>query len=376
MYIFKPFYFALFVVIIAAACKGQGFTYKAVPSNYIPRLDQKYISDIKQLQDSAVDLTNFLPKDYVLNGTVDYTNELQKGINLNKVVLMPNFPVMTSGIYLNSGSTVIFRDSSLLLMLPSSQVWYQVIGINNVHDVKVYFPRIKGDRMRHIGMEGEWGFGIAITNSKNVKIIQPIVSNCWGDGIYINDLAKNQEFGNIFIDGAWLDNNRRNGISIIDGSNISIINSLISNTNGTMPSSGIDIEPNNGNGELKKITLNNITTYNNAEYGILTVLVGFANASKKDVTIEINNCIDDGSNYGMGYVFDLPHRHLINATGEINILNPIWKNSRSSGLKLPVYSSSNNVVLKFKNATIVQDGEKRAFSNRNLIKNTEKIIFN
>jgi len=376
MYILKSFYFASVVVIISAACKGQTFSYKTVPFDYIPRLDQQYTTDVKHLQDSAADLTNFLPKNYVLDGTVDYTNELQKGINLNKVVLMPNFPIMTSGIYLNTGSTVIFRDSSSLLMVASNQVWYQVIGINNVHDVKVYFPRIKGDRIRHIGTKGEWGFGIAITNSKNVRIIQPIISNCWGDGIYINDLAKNKGSGNIFIDGAWLDNNRRNGISIIDGSNISIINSLISNTNGTMPSSGIDIEPNNGNGELKEISLNNITTYNNAEYGILTVLVGFVSASKKNVDIEINNCIDDGSNYGMGYYFDLPNRDFINANGEINIINPIWKNNRSSGLKLPVYSSSNNILLKFKNATIIKNGEKHAFSDRNLVKNTRKITFN
>ncbi len=376
MYILKSFYFVFVVVIIAAACKGQAFSYKRVPSDYIPRLDQQYTTDVKHLQDSAVDLTNFLPKNYVLDGTVDYTNELQKGINLNSVVLMPNFPIMTSGIYLNTGSTVIFRDSSSLLMVPSSQAWYQVIGINNVHDVKVYFPRIKGDRIRHIGTKGEWGFGIAITNSKNVRIIQPIISNCWGDGIYINDLAKNQESGNIFIDGAWLDNNRRNGISIIDGSNISIINSLISNTNGTMPSSGIDIEPNNGNGELKDIMLNNITTYNNAEYGILTVLVGFVSVSKKNVGIEISNCIDDGSNYGMGYFFDLPNRKFINAGGEIDVLNPIWKNSRSSGLKLPVYSSNNKIVLKFQNALIIKDGKKHVFSDRNLQKNTEQIIFN
>src|SRR5690242_19873414 len=87
---------------------------------------------------------------------------------------------------------------------------------------------------------------------------------------------------NIFIDGAWIDNNRRNGISVIDGNNIKISNSVISNTNGTLPMSGIDIEPNNGFGELKNINIENVTTFNNSKFGILISLAFFVNRSQKN----------------------------------------------------------------------------------------------
>ena len=351
------------ILILTIGCKGQVFQYKTVPVTYRPAVNPAYNSEVQILQNSAADLTQYLPLDYVTDGSVDYTKQLQTGIDVNRVVLMPDFPVMISGVHLRNQSTVIFQKNSQILMAPSSLVWYQVLEINNVHDVNVFFANIKGERSQHIGTKGEWGFGIAIESSKNIRIINPVVSDCWGDGIYINNKSSpgqkiNSEFNNIFIDGARLDNNRRNGISIIDGTNITIINSVISNTNGTMPTSGIDIEPNNGKGELKNITIDNVTTFNNGSFGIIVSLTSFVNEKQKDINLTIKNCTDDGSNYGMGYAFGRSKESdLIYAKGSIDVINPTWRNSRSRELWLPFYASKNTIKLNIHNPRVYKKGE-------------------
>lgn len=376
----KYLIFVLLVNMQGIACKGQNFTYESVPSEYIPQYNKQYVAEVEQIKKIAVDLTNYLPTGYVTDGSVNYTSEMQKGINANKILLMPDFPIMTSGIHLINGTTLIFQKNSLLKMIPSSKEVYAIIGIDQVHDVNVYFAKIKGDRSEHIGTKGEWGFGIGINSSKNVRILEPNISNCWGDGIYINNMGRSlnktmPDSNNIFIDGAWIDNNRRNGISVINGNNIKISNSVISNTNGTLPMSGIDIEPNNGLGELKNINIENVTTFNNSKFGILISLAFFVNRSQKNIKLTIKNSTDDGSNYGMGFVFDWPQKNdSINAKGIIDVINPIWKNGRSGEVKFPLYSSTNNVILKFDNAKVFKNGQTEAFPFQPIYLNKTKNI--
>ena len=352
----------ILILIQTFGCKGQTFQYRPVPLAYISSVNKNYNSEVQSLQNSALDLTIYLPANYVTDGSVDYTKQLQNGIDSNKVVLVPDFPVLISGIHLRNGSRVIFQKNSMLLMAPSNKVFYQILAINGVHDVNVYFANIKGERAQHNGTTGEWGFGIGIESASNIRIIGPVISDCWGDGIYINNKSTTVEnissdSGNILIDGARLDNNRRNGISIIDGVNVTVSNSVISNTNGAMPMSGIDVEPNNGKGELQNITIDNVTTYNNASFGIFVSLTAFVSNIQKQIGLTIKNCIDDGSNYGMGFAFGRSKdADLIYAKGNITILNPVWKNSRSGELWLPFYASRNSVKLTFHNPQVFKNG--------------------
>lgn len=368
--------------VSVGSCTGQNWKYETVPSNYFPVVNPAYNREADSLRQFAADLTNYLPVNYVTDGSVDYSYQLQKGIDSNKIVLMPDFPVLTSGVRLRSGSVVIFQKNSLLVMTPSNQVYYEVLGIDNVNNVKVYFPKIIGERDQHIGTKGEWGFGIAIQSAKNVSIIGAVVSNCWGDGIYINgkgvsSLVDSSDSISILIDGGCLDNNRRNGISIIEGNNIVIRNSVISNTNGTMPMTGIDIEPNNGSGELKHITLDSIVTFNNSSFGIFVSLTAFVSNTQKNVGLTIRNCTDDGSNYGMGFAFGrTKEADLIYAKGSIDVINPTWKNNRKRELWLPFYASKNNVIIKIKKPEVFKKGEIHPSQlNPIILSNSKKIIF-
>lgn len=99
--------------------------------------------------------------------------------------------------------------------------------------------QIVGDKFTHTGTEGEWGMGIRISNGKHVRVSGLTIKNCWGDCIYIN-----KHSNDVVIDGCYLDNGRRQGISVVCADWVSIRKCKITNVGGTNPQYGIDIEPN------------------------------------------------------------------------------------------------------------------------------------
>ncbi|MEI3788558.1 MULTISPECIES: right-handed parallel beta-helix repeat-containing protein [unclassified Chryseobacterium] len=109
---------------------------------------------------------------------------------------------------------------------------------------------------------GEWGFGLNVVKAENFHIQDVYISECWGDGIYVNDAYN----GNI-VDVKCYDN-RRQGASIIHGDGINILNSQFNNTVGTTPESGIDIEPNSKN-HVRNVNIVNCTCDQNEGYGVL-----------------------------------------------------------------------------------------------------------
>ncbi|WP_293943119.1 MULTISPECIES: right-handed parallel beta-helix repeat-containing protein [unclassified Sphingobacterium] len=286
--------FALLIVVfssICGACSQPVFRYST-------NLQPKKVSVSTEIQGRQfVEIVNYLPPNHVKDGSVDYTNFIQKAISENSYVKMPNFPIQINdnGIHLSNNSIIVFNEKSKLYLKPSRKQQFAMLKIENKKNVTLINPVLEGDRKKHLGSGGEWGMGISILSSSNVKILNPSIRNCWGDGIYINRLSGNKNSDNIIINGGMMDFNRRNGISIISGSNIYIKNILLSNQSGTLPMAGLAIEPNNSNDILKGIHLDNIVTHNNNESGIGIVLVKLIGNSLKTVSIDVNNHIDNGS---------------------------------------------------------------------------------
>ncbi|HLF51188.1 right-handed parallel beta-helix repeat-containing protein [Flavobacterium sp.] len=331
--LFFNFYLILNLALSIVSCNAQAekFTYKGTPKKYFVSsvhlgLYKKHVEKEKL---KAYDLTRSLPKGYLKNGTKDYTKYLQDGMNNYRVVIFPNFPVLVNkeGLGIKSNSTVIFQKNSKLIMEPNAMDSYQVLRLFNIKNSVVYFPVIKGDRNYHLDTKGEWGMGISIMGSSNIKIINPKISDCWGDGIYIGKSLNSSKNINIYY--PELDNNRRNGISIVSGDRIFVESPLVSNTHGTMPGCGIDIEPNNNNDEINNIFINNPITYNNERYGISIYMKFLRGKLKKDVNISINNHLDNGSI--SGFIIDEPSgsykadRPLM---GNVIITKPIWINNK------------------------------------------------
>lgn len=285
-------------------------------------------------QTSFYDLTKLLPQGFVTDGSKDYTKFIQKGIDENTNVLIPNFPILINekGLIAKSNSQIVFQKNSRLLMKPNSLENYAILKIYNVSNVVISSPVIIGERNQHKGNKGEWGFGLQITAAKNIKIISPMISNCWGDGIYIGGDELNT-CDSIIIINANINSCRRNGISITDGKNIQIIKPIISNTNGTSPMAGIDIEPNTDNATIDNILISNPITINNARAGILIALNNLPSKSVKYVRIKIENHIDKQSFIAfwmtsVGIRGDFTNK--VSLSGSIEVNNPKWYNNKQT----------------------------------------------
>lgn len=296
----------LIIVVVSSYIAIQAkFKYQEVPAKY-QTIQKKYQETqiFRQSNSSSsglFDITDALPTGFVKDGSVDYTRYVQEALNTHSDVVFPDFPILVNdnGIDVSSNSNLIFRDNSKLFLKPSSKERYEILRLHNVKNVKIINPVIIGDREGHIGKAGEWGMGIAIRSSEDISIEGGDVNKCWGDGIYIGRLDNHIESRNVLVKDTRIDHNRRNGIAIVSGKGIYISSVLVSNTQGTLPMTGIDIEPSNNMDVIDEILLENVVTYNNATAGVVVNLHRLPNSNNvKNSNIQILNHVDEQSRIG------------------------------------------------------------------------------
>lgn len=136
---------------------------------------------------------------------------------------------------------------------------------------------------------GEQRHGIYIMGVENIAIRNLVIKNTGGDGIIIgsNEWSTLKPSKNIRVSGCILDNNKRQGISVVGADDVLIDNCTITNTNGTSPQAGIDIEPNNTKYDNNNITIQNSYLSGNVGGGILTYNNSY------NVTIQNNTLVNN-----------------------------------------------------------------------------------
>lgn len=332
---FKIIAALLILVLIHVNCISQNKKYTSIPAVY----GKKYISTKvpEELMQRAVSVTNYLPDNYVNDGSVDYTSYLQRAFDDNDVIKIPKGAYSTTGLSLKSNKTLIFQDDSELRIIPSSRERYEVLAITGAENVSVYNARIKGDLRERKVLKGEWGFGIDIRGSKNINIYSPYITDCLGDGIVIsrsskglkNNQTKLFDTANINISNAYIDYMGRNGISIIGVDGLKILSPIIANVFKRSPMSAIDIEPDNSSYELNNILIESPFTFNNVD-GIMINFRNFVSSKSKTSNIVINNHMDVESIYPLNVPSlrqNVSHRAL---GGKVIVKDPVWISSERS----------------------------------------------
>ncbi|MCK9414727.1 MAG: right-handed parallel beta-helix repeat-containing protein [Prolixibacteraceae bacterium] len=259
------------------------------------------------------------------DGITDDTKAIQTAIDdvagTGGTVIVPDGTYLIDAIsHLNLKSHMIFRMTSgaILKAIPNASEVHCIVNIENASNVKVIGGTVQGERDKHQGTTGQWGFGIALRGSNNVVIEGVTAKDCWGDGFYIAGNAKNSIFNAVVAD-----NNRRQGMSIVNAEGVLINNSIFKNTQGRAPGAGIDIEPNTGR-TVRNVQLLNSQFLNNAGYGIVLWLnTKFPNTYLENVTIDGNIIADNGAVASQGIVIWCPTPHRITN----NILRNNYKNS-------------------------------------------------
>lgn len=216
-------------------------------------------------------------KDIVINvkstgaagdGITDDTKAFQKAID-DVALKGGGTVVVPKGKYLVDADTTIkirsyislkMDDEAELIAKPTASQRSYILLVLNSTDVNITGGKITGDRNAHLDTTGEWGMGIAVYAGTNVNINGTKIYNCWGDGIVIGSKSAAPYYAtnasrNVTVKNVISDNNRRQGITVGKANGVVIDSCLFTNTNGTKPMSGIDIEPD-------KDTAQNITITN------------------------------------------------------------------------------------------------------------------
>ena len=137
---------------------------------------------------------------------------------------------------------------------------------------------------------GEGRHAIALGTATNVRIQDFVVSNSGGDGLYISGSAPPSRTysQDVFVDNVVFDNHRRQAMSIISAQNVFVTDSTFSNTIGTLPEAGVDLEPNQPYQRLVNIDFDRSRFVNNGHAGFV-VAAGNLDASSLPISVEVTN---------------------------------------------------------------------------------------
>lgn len=262
----------------------------------------------------------------IFQNNMDVTDLINNKIKENTIVKIPagNFKIdAEKSIVLKNNVTIEMSPETILNVIPSNKNSYQVFRIHNVKNVKISGGTILGDKYTHLGNGGEWGMGVEVKDSQNVSISNMSINKMWGDAVYIGTNGKNSNY-NLKLNNLNLDDNRRQGISIISVDNLIVNNVTISNTKGKSPMNGIDIEPHNKNNILNNIDFSKIKTFNNTGNGFQVSLKNY-NGSEREISINMTGYKDYGSR--MGVVINGLETPVL---GKININEVDLKNNKVS----------------------------------------------
>lgn len=277
-------------------------------------LDNRVTQNTAQLSEIMINVKGigFLARG---DGVTDDTLAIQTAINTGAgTILIPDGTYMIDGQYLNnadgfgglslkSNQKLILSKNAILKAITNSNDVYSIIRIDGVTNVIVEGGTIQGDKYSHTGTTGEWGMGILVRGSKYVTIKDTIAKECWGDGIDLGALSGvASEY--ITLDNVICDNNRRQGLTIAKAYHIIATKSTFSNTSGTAPQAGIDIEPNSGDGSVYDIKIDKCHIFGNAGMGVESHYCYDINVSNSDIH---NN---NGGIYALG---DSSRKAIINS---------------------------------------------------------------
>lgn len=189
---------------------------------------------------------------------------------------------------------------------------------------------------------GEERHCLDIENASNVTISGISCNDSGGDGAYLRSST------NVTIEDSTFDNNRRQGSSITGQVNhVHYLRDHFTNTNGTAPQSGLDIEPNAPGDFLLDVHVEDCYTDGNAGDGLM-VSTWLMNSTSQPISVTVLRHHSTG-NQRYGYFAN--NNDPSNAPGKILIQDSFSDQSGSYGAVGRFYAA-NGASLTFQNLTV------------------------
>lgn len=230
----------------------------------------------------------------------DSTATLQAAFDSQaKTVMIPYMgePWIVRPLKLRSAQEVIFEPGVLILakkgeFLGKGDSLFTAEGVSNLV-LRGYGATL---RMRKKDYEhppyakAEWRMGVSIRGCKNVHIAGLRVESTGGDGFYVDGGGSRLWSEDIVIRHCISNDNYRQGISVISAVNLLVEDCVFSNTSGTAPESGIDIEPDSPKQRLVNCVIRNCVFENNRGNQMAVYLRQF-DKQTAPVSIRFENCL-------------------------------------------------------------------------------------
>ncbi len=159
---------------------------------------------------------------------------------------------------------------------------------------------------------GEHRHALSIRNGRDVTVRGLTLRDSGGDGISISGMSASDYSENITIEDVICTNNRRNGLTINSAQNVWIRNSEFSQSNGTNPETGVDLEPDFSDSRLVNINFSNCKFSGNDSAGFQ---VGTRHMSGSSIPLSIS-VVDSEFSYNSKSPNGKPYTELLFSIGD------------------------------------------------------------
>jgi Right handed beta helix region len=318
------------------------------------------------------------------SSVTDATEILQKAINSKtaKIIIgKKGSPWLTQPLELRSNLEIVLEKGAVLKAKPGAykhlnDCLLNAVGCKNIiiRGPGSLVMNKKDYQNASNYQHSEWRHAINLKSCENVRIENLKIIGSGGDGIYIGSRPHlkywkgTKHYGkhyaklpnyckNIIIKNCFIDEQHRQGISVISVENLTISNCQLNNTNGTSPMAGIDFEPNNGSQRLVNCRLEKCTMQGNKNYGFLAY-IKIQNTSKP-LSITVKNCVIKGGGKGILLGKPVAKRKINNpAEGFIKFINCRIENTGDAGIELKDFYSDGFKAI-FENCKFINTAAKQ-----------------
>jgi hypothetical protein len=269
------------------------------------------------------------PAHPVCDGTADDTAAIQAALNIAGAVRLPAGTCLVRPLFVRSDTTIEFTPQTILRSAAEYKDGESLLTIAGAANVTV---RGNGGAIvmnRAEYTSGERRHGVLIQGSAGVRIYDLISSGSGGDGFYIGASAGRPFSEDVELHRCVADGNRRNGLSVVSAKNALIDGGEFRGTSGTLPESGIDVEPNGPSDGMENIRIRGVLTSHNHGGGITVAPSGLGAAKGKSISVDIDGFTsreDGGNGTGGGIRLAMPgppFRLAYEIAGEIRISNAV-----------------------------------------------------
>jgi len=221
-------------------------------------------------------------------GTPDDTAAIQTALNSGKPVLLPPGICVVQPLYVRGDTVIEFHPKTVL---QSKAGYVEGQSLLNIVDVSNVTIRGNGGAIRMNKGEytsGDQRHGLLIKGSSEVRIYDLTSAGSGGDGFYIGNGKLHSYSSNIALYNCTADNNRRNGLSVVSGRNVLVAGGEFRNSIGTLPESGIDIEPNVPTDRVENVSILDLKTHDNHGGGITVAPYALGAAEGNSISLNIH----------------------------------------------------------------------------------------